>query len=320
MSEPRVRTFRTSRRKALRGLLAVPVAAAWSAAPSQRGTLSVFSRRYTAGDTLRHRLEGMASTKRDAGPLGWLAHNQEPGQTFEEYARLPDRLLPRNAALYIAPVGDFPAGRMAMVGITARFLGDFYGLPVKALDGVSLAHLPRGAQRRHPGTGGKQLHAGAINAHLVARGMPADAVGVIALTNEDLWPGGNWNFVLGLASLTQRVGVWSLARLGDPTRENVVSTRFLWRTIRTASHECGHLLGIRHCTMYECGMNGANGLWEFDTRPLEFCPECQAKVLFATGLNALERVRRLAAFAAEFGLRAERAQWSRMELSLLDTI
>lgn len=317
MNPAQGRSYLTSRRQALRGLLALPMTASWAATPPQRGTLSEFSRRHAAGIALRNRLNGLHAPKRDAGPLGWLAQNREAGQTFDEYARLPDRLLSPDAAIYITPVGRFPAGRAPLIDTTARFLGDFFGLQVKSFAGVAVEHLPESARRRHPATGQSQLHAGAINAFLAARGMPADAVGMIALTNEDLWPGGNWNFVFGLASLTQRVGVWSLARLGDPTREHVISTRFLWRVLRTASHECGHLFGLRHCTLYECGMNGANGLAEFDSQPLEFCSHCQAKITLATGTDALERVQRLAAFAAEFRLQPELAHWARARELLL---
>lgn len=38
------------------------------------------------------------------------------------------------------------------------------------------------------------------------------------------------------------------------------------------------MLGIPHCVAYECCMNGSNHLAEKDARPLEFCPECTAKL------------------------------------------
>ncbi len=42
---------------------------------------------------------------------------------------------------------------------------------------------------------------------------------MLALTTSDLWPGEGWNFVFGQASLSERVGVWSLHRLGNPQIE-----------------------------------------------------------------------------------------------------
>ena len=87
---------------------------------------------------------------------------------------------------------------------------------------------------------------------------PRDAVAVLALAALDLWPGEGWNFVFGQANLTERVGVWSLYRNGDPELGADAYTLCLRRTLKTATHETGHMLGIAHCTAYACGMNGSN--------------------------------------------------------------
>jgi archaemetzincin len=256
------------------------------------------------------RLVSLHERKRDIGPLGWLAQNPEPGQSFAEFARaLGPTFEPSRSTVYVVGIGDFPAGRAPLLDTASSFLAGFFGLGSRRLEDLSLGKLPRRARRQHPAHGHLQYHAGEINSLLLSRGVPSDAAAVIGLTNVDLWPGGDWNFVFGLSSLTQRVGVWSLARLGDPTRENVISTRFLWRTVRTAVHECGHLLGMRHCTAYECGMNGANGLQEFDMQPLEFCPECQAKIVLISGADPKQRYQRLADFATRFRMPAEAGYW-----------
>ena len=59
------------------------------------------------------------------------------------------------------------------------------------------------------------------------------------------------------------------------------------RTAMTATHETGHMFGIRHCIAYQCGMNGSNHSDERDRQPLEFCPECQAKLWWTCGLDPL---------------------------------
>ena len=66
----------------------------------------------------------------------------------------------------------------------------------------------------------------------------------LALTASDLWPGQGWNFVFGEASLRQRIGVWSIYRNGDPETDFQLCLR---RTLSTASHETGHILGMAHC-------------------------------------------------------------------------
>ena len=52
----------------------------------------------------------------------------------------------------------------------------------------------------------------------------------------------------------------------------------LHRGGKTMTHELGHIFGIKHCTMYECGMNGSNSFEESLVRPIEFCPECYQKI------------------------------------------
>ena len=69
----------------------------------------------------------------------------------------------------------------------------------------------------------------------------------------------------------------------------------LRRTIGTALHETGHMFGIPHCIAYECCMNGSNHLAEKDARPLDFCPECTAKLWWTCGIR--EPSRRYAALA-----------------------
>jgi archaemetzincin len=108
--------------------------------------------------------------------------------------------------------------------------------------------------------------------------------------------------VFGEASLDGRVGVWSIARFGDPDESQAAYRQCLRRTVAVALHETGHMLGILHCTAYECGMNGANHLRESDAQPLDFCPECTAKVLWTCRTLSAERFARLASLAESYGL------------------
>lgn len=142
---------------------------------------------------------------------------------------------------------------------------------------------------------------------------PVDAVAVLAITQEDLWPGRGWNFVYGQVSLVDRVGVWSTARMGDPEKE---AQMFLRRVLQVAVHETGHMFGIKHCTAYECCMNGSNHQAESDQAPLVFCVECDAKLWWACGLDVSRRAHSLYQFAREHGLKSDAAQWKRIANSL----
>ncbi len=124
---------------------------------------------------------------------------------------------------------------------------------------------------------------------------------MIAFTNLDLFPDQNFSFVFGQASLEHRIGVWSLYRL----RENADQTKFLSRTLKIAVHDTGHIFSIRHCTKYSCLMNGANHLGETDHHPLDFCPECTAKVLWLTETDTRRRYLNLAKFWSHHGVSAD---------------
>lgn len=211
------------------------------------------------------------------------AHPEERGQTFAQYrTEHPQKLTARLTTLYVQPLGDFTAPQDEIVALTRDFLGRFYGVPVKQLDPLAADAIPDAARRVHPTWGDAQILSTHVLDQVLRPRRPDDALAVLGLTGSDLWPGEGWNFVFGQASLSQRVGVWSLYRYGDPAESNNARLLCLRRTLKVATHETGHMLGIPHCTAYECGMNGSNSLPETDAGPLTFCPECAAKVWWAT--------------------------------------
>jgi archaemetzincin len=244
--------------------------------------------------------------KRTAKPGEWLDRHHEDGQTFNEYAKSdPNRPTARRTTFYILPLGDFDEKGQKLIADTAEMMGIFFGLAIKTLDPMGLDAVPRDRQRRSRGYG-TQLSTAWVLAMLKEK-RADDAVGVIALSSTDLWPGEEgWNFVFGQASLSERVGVWSLARFGDPDRDYTLVLR---RTLQTATHETGHMLGIQHCILWECGMNGSNHLEEADATPMAFCPECDRKIWWACRTEPAERYRRLAEFCEKRELSVEAKFW-----------
>jgi archaemetzincin len=86
--------------------------------------------------------------------------------------------------------------------------------------------------------------------------------------------------------------------------------------MKVATHETGHMFSIPHCTKYECNMCGSNNLAESDRRPVEVCPECLAKICWATDCDPAERFRKLAEFCREQKLEAEQKIYEK----LLETV
>jgi archaemetzincin len=249
------------------------------------------------------------------GQGDWLDEHKEPGQSFDEYCRSePRRPTDVRMTMYLQPLGGFDAARAAAIEATAELLASFYGVPVRMSERMDLAWIPHQARRLHPYTGVEQILTRSV-LRLLGRRKPSDAVTVLALTMADLWPGKEWNFVFGQASRRAGVGVCSLHRLGDPELE---PKTFLRRVAKIAVHETGHMLGIRHCTQFECGMNGANHQNEADGQPIWFCPEDEMKIWWACHADPAERYRKLAEVAARQGLDRETDFWRKSERAVRD--
>ncbi len=236
-------------------------------------------------------------------PGDWLTTSPEPGQTFEEYLQ-SDPVRPSDArrTLYVQPLGKFTPAQKRVVALAAEFMSHFFNLPVKLMPEQALPPIPAKARRVHPEWGDRQILAGHITLNILRPSLPEDAVALIAFTSSDLYPGVELNYVFGQASFRERVGVWSLYRLGKPDLDGRSFRQTLARTLKIATHETGHMFSIKHCTKYECVMSGTNGLHETDRRPLDVCPECMAKICWATKTSPRERYLRLARFCAANGL------------------
>jgi len=241
-------------------------------------------------------------------PGDWLSVHREPGQTFDQYAASdPIRPVGERRVIYVQPLGEFTPSQRRIVELTREFLGLWFSVPSRILPDLPASAVPDEARRRHPSWGMEQVLTTYVLDKVLKPRLPADAAACLALTATDLWPGPGWNFVFGQASLRERVGVWSIYRNGDPDAGEDEFRLCLLRTLKTAAHETGHMFSMLHCTAYECCMCGSNHREESDRRPLWLCPECMAKVCWATGADPAARFRKLADFCKSNGLRAESA-------------
>lgn len=258
--------------------------------------------------------DGLVPLHRPLGPPlpgDWLTAHPESGQTFAEF--LSNQLEPPNPArcrLYVVPLGDLTATHTRIVERTKEYLAACFGVTVETLPVIPADAIPpEGRRLWDEQTGEEQWLTRYILYDVLAPRRPEDAIAVLGLTATDLFPAPGWNYVFGEASFTARVGVWSLARNGDPEESDASYRLCLRRTIKTALHETGHMLGISHCTAYECGMNGSNHREESDRHPLEFCPECQAKVWWSCRVNPVARCQQLSRLADADGFTSDAAMW-----------
>jgi archaemetzincin len=317
-------------------LSAVPITAAWVGAPPfSSGGINDEKQADTRFSVLREaeRIQAIGPTDELAPPLrrafepgpdfepipepgasDWLAEHLEFGQTFEQFVQQqplrPNELRNR---LYILPLGqldgsDSPTLAELQECAEAYFLLDVRVLPPVELEGLQLT------KRINPQTGRRQFLTGDLM-ELMRAELPPDAYSLMGITREDLYNREEWNFVFGFASISDRVGILSLAR-NDPTfygAEPAAGDLLLRkrRGLRIFFHESGHLFGMLHCIHFSCAMNGTNHLKENDARPLHLCPVCLRKLHSSRGDAEFvpERYERLEQAYRKVGLHDE-AQWT----------
>jgi archaemetzincin len=227
----------------------------------------------------------------------WLDSQKEAGETFEQYiASDPTLPTPQRRTIYIQPIGTFDQKQRQAIRLTAEYIGAFYDLPVKLNADRALGNVPADKTRRIAYRNNLQIRTNYFLADVLPKMLPDDAAALVAFTNYDLYPEETWAFVFGQATFSERVGVWSLYRFGDPATGKTDAKLLLDRTLKVAVHEIGHMFSMKHCVKYECLMSGTNHLAETDRRPLDNCPECMAKVAWAMNYDPVSRYLDLAAF------------------------
>jgi archaemetzincin len=218
----------------------------------------------------------------------WLFDHPEKGQSYFDYcARKP--FCPNDSMnkIYILPIGIFNKMEQKLIENTAEYVGIFFSLKVKLLDPVPDNIVPKKYRRMNFGI--EQLQTKYILQNILVSKMPKQAICFISLTNKDLFPDENWNFVFGQANWTNRTGVSSFFRYSCAGLDSINYLICLERTIKTTSHEICHMFALKHCPIYQCLINGANSMEETDNKPLWLCPECLAKLQWCIKFDLIKR-------------------------------
>jgi len=229
-------------------------------------------------------------------PGEWLYHNEESQQYPHGFLKqYPNIVEGERTKVYIQPIGEFTNEQSEIIAITGDYLNVFYGVVVVVLAPISADEIPDD-NRRIGMNGMEQLQTGYIMNDILGPSLPEDGRALMAFTTDDLYPDDSYNFVFGQGSLGGNVGVYSIARFGNPAADSAQFDLCLKRTLKVASHELGHIFGIKHCVNYECIMNGSNHIEETDSKPVYLCPLDLLKVSQGLGIDEVYRYRKLAQF------------------------
>ena len=243
------------------------------------------------------------------GPGDWMAVHHEFGQSFPAFVRaLPNRPDDARSTLILQPLGRFDHEGAPSPEVLRRFTQIYFGMETQVLPAIDLDHVTI-TSRREAHLRQRQLLTGDL-LDLLRANLPEHAFCYVGITMEDLYPGPDWNYVFGQASLRDRVAVYSFVRY-FPAFWGELSddpTLVLRRSFKVLAHETAHAFGIRHCTAHLCVMNGSNHLVESDSKPLHLCPQDLRKLQWSVGFDVHDRYRRLAKLYRELDLDDE-ADW-----------
>jgi archaemetzincin len=228
----------------------------------------------------------------------WLDAFEEDGQTFDDFkAGCKNKRRAGRETIYIRLYGPLGDRACASIGPIVSFTEAYFQLPVKVLDEQPIPKKAYVKKRRQ--------YDEAPIMKVLKKERTDDALVWAALCDKDLFSD-DLNFVFGVGSLQERVGVYSLIRFseGDGKEDRV----YRRRAYQLVSHELGHILSLEHCVYYKCLMNGSNSLDESDEAPCHECPVCEEKLRWNVGFDPIVRYKALAAFYEKDGQQDE-AKW-----------
>ncbi len=222
--------------------------------------------------SLTRSVEGAVPTSRRqwligaaAGGVGWIAH---PASAEAQSAQgvPPSEPLPQ---LALQPLGEqLPDPQLQLVQTALRA---FYVCDVQVLPRIA---LPKRAYYRPR----SRYRAEVLLEELAAR-KPPSARFVLGMTGADIstTKGSTYDWgVLGLADIAGTACVISTFR----TRRAAKSARHAAeRFAKTAVHEIGHNLGLRHCPNFGCLMEDGKGTVLTTDHEYDLCPQCRQRLL-----------------------------------------
>ncbi|MBI1306983.1 MAG: Zn-dependent protease [Bacteroidetes bacterium] len=238
-------------------------------------------------------------------PGEWLHEHKEKGQTFQRFVRSnPTKPTALKNTISIQPIGLFDNHQNRQLEKMRQYLEAFFQLPVEILPAISNQIIP-GTKWRIGSENQHQILAPYILDSVLIKRKSDKMVALMAISQLDLYPKPEWNFVFGLSSLKNNVGVTSIHRFRTRNQTGTDTLLFLRRLLKVSSHEIGHMFGLKHCIEARCVMNGSNSLDETDRGTLRLCSHCQRKIQFSIQFDPEDRTKTLLNFLNSIGFKAD---------------
>lgn len=240
----------------------------------------------------------------DPKPHEWRFTRNEKFQTFEDFQK-SKKIIPESGknTIYLQPIGEFNDLQKKQIELSREYLKIYFQLETKILPSLSNTIFPKSVRRIKDEN--EQILAGYVLDSILIKRKPEDALVFMGITEKDLFPQPDWNYVFGLASYKTGVGVTSMYRFSNGNLTESNFNQSLERLIKTGSHEIGHMFGIMHCLNANCVMNGSNNLYETDSRFARACSLCQQKLNSSIHYDNKKRLIELKNFFEQQNLKSE---------------
>ncbi|MFC5874298.1 archaemetzincin [Chryseobacterium arachidis] len=240
----------------------------------------------------------------DPEPHEWRYNRNEKFQTFEGFQK-SKKIHPEigKNTIYLQPIGEFNILQKKQVELAGNYFKIYFQLETKILPALPNTIFPKDIRRIKDEN--EQILAGYVLDSILIKRKPKDALVLMGITEKDLFPRSDWNYIFGLASYKIGVGVTSMYRFsnGNVTKANF--NRSLERLLKVGSHEIGHMFGISHCLNANCVMNGSNHLSETDYHFARACSLCQQKLNSSLHYDNKKRLNELKNFFEKHHLNSE---------------
>jgi len=238
-------------------------------------------------------------------PGSWRYNHNEYFQTFEDFKKSKKiKPTPGKNTIYLQPIGTFDDLQKKEIALTKEYLKIYFQLETKILPVLPNSIFPEKVKRISK-EGQEQIWAGYVLDSFLIKRKPKDAVVFMGITERDLYPIPEWNYVFGLASYENGVGVTSIYRFANGHLTDSNFNESLLRLMKISSHEIGHMFGITHCLNANCVMNGTNTLSETDFHYARACSLCQRKLNSSIPYNNKKRLLELKGFFEKHHLNSE---------------
>ncbi|WNM18174.1 archaemetzincin [Flavobacterium capsici] len=226
----------------------------------------------------------------------WRSQHNEKGQTFEAYLKCK-KATPNafKKTIYLTQIGEFDELQTKQINLLKEYLSIFFQLDTKSYSSIATTSIPDHAKRIGQ-EGQEQLLTRYILDTVLMDKKSFDAVALMAISEKDLYPSPDWNYVFGQASYEKHVAVSSIYRFQDEALSESNFKLSLTRLLKVSSHEIGHMFGLNHCIDADCVMNGSNNMPETDRNSSRLCSKCQKKLHYNLKYDNLKRLKELIYF------------------------